>query len=633
MLQKIREKSSGWIAGVIVGLLVLTFALFGINSYFGTGTEPTVATINDTEIKSSQFQRAVYNIRQQVQRLMGESVSAEDPVFRQEALDRLINSEVMNQATYNYGMRVSDQRVYETINSLESFRSGERFEPAMYQRMLSTLGMSETMFEHQMRNDMMAEQFQSVIAESAFTTGSEVERLARLKNQTRDFQYSMISVKAFMDNIEVSDAEIQEFYQANKNDYVQPEMIKVEYLDLTVDIVAEKIELTDTEVEDYFNNNQVNYQIPERRQTWQAKIRIPKDYDGDAEADAKQKAEELVEIFKNNSDFIEVAEQHTTGPEEMIQVSISESGEMKQGVLKAEIDEVLFAMNIDDVSEPVKSDESFHVLKLLNVMEAEEKSLDDVRAQVEKDIRREKAQRKYFDLAEQVAALSYENPETLQFAADAAELVINETDFFSRESGDGLTSEPKVIQAAFSEEVLINQNNSEPIELDPERMVVVRLADRKSEGMKPLEDVREDIILSLKSNKAKQQVQELSQSLLEKTNQGSSFSEAAASLDLEVEAVEAIKRDDISINRSILRTAFRMGVPQGDKAIIDQVTMGNGDIAVIELNNVNYSEDLKGRVLDSVKAELIRYHAQMDWDGLFQQLKSNAEIKIFEDNL
>jgi len=633
MLQKIRDKSSGWVAGIIVGLLVLTFALFGINSYFGGGSEPVVAIVNDTEIKSTQFQRAFYNIRQQVQNLMGQSIPADDPVFKKEALNRLIDTELINQTTTGYGLRVSDQRVYEAINSLEMFRDGDRFDPALYQRTLLTLGMTETAFEQQMRYDMMSEQLQSAISESAFTIADEVDRVAKLKNQTRDFDYSIISVRSYMDAIETPDSDIAAYYEANKTDFVQSEQIKISYIDLTVDKVAEQIQLSEDDAENYFNANKFNYSIPERRQIWQAKIKIPTEFEGDAEAAAKEKADEFAGVFRTNTDFVQIAEQHSSAPDAEILVTLSESGEMKKGVLKAEIDEVLFSMTNDDVSEPIRSGDAFHVIKLIDVMQAEQKEFADVRDQVEKDLRRERAQRKYFDLAEQIAALTYEHPETLQFAADATELEIQESGYFSRESGEGLTAEPKIVAASFNEEVLINQNNSEPVELDPERMVVVRVSDRKPEGTKPLNEVRDQITEILKRKQAMAKVQETSQAILEKTGQGSSLSEAAQALDVEYSSVQDIKRDDVSVNRSVIRTAYRMGQPDAGNTAIDSITLGNGDVAIIELKEVAYSDEIKGKAIDAVTAELQQLRARMDWDGLFRQVKNDAEIRIFESNL
>ncbi len=633
MLLKIREKSTGWVAGVIVALLVLTFALFGINSYFGSGSEPVVATINDTEIKSTQFRRAVYNIRQQVQNMTGQSVSAEDPIFKQEALDRLINSEVMNQATYNYGMRVSDERIYQMINSLDTFRSEDRFDPMLYQRTLSQLGMSEALFEQQMRQDMLAEQFQGAIAESVITIESEIDQLARLKNQTRDFEYTVISVKSLMDQIDIDQESVKQYYAQNKNSFVEPEQVKIAYLELTVDKVAERIQLEEQAVQDYFENNRLNYQVPERRKIWQAKIRIPENYDGDAEADARAKAEELAGIFRNGDDFVAIAEQHTTGPNAAIQVSITESGEMKQGTLKQELDEVLAALETGATSEPVKSDQSFHVIKLLEVLAAEKKELADVREQVENNMRREQAQREYFDLAEQIAALTYENPDTLQYAADATDLAVMESDFFNRETDDGLVSEPEVIQAVFSDEVLLNGINSDPIELDPERMIVVRVIDRKAEGVKSLDEVSDEVIQRLKREQAMQMVKSIAETVMQSLAQGDTLEQAAAAAEQTVESVTEVERDAVSVNRSVLRTAFRLPAPKDGKRSFTKDQFGNGDIAIVELSAVNYQDELKGRLVDAAAAEVKRLRAQMEWDSLFQQLKSDSKINIFEDNL
>ncbi len=633
MLQKIREKSSGWVAGIIVGLLVLTFALWGINSYVGQGGEPVVAVVNDTEITSSEFQRAFYNIRQQVQNITGQSIPADDPVFQQEALNRLIDNELMNQTTIGYGLRVSDQRVYETINSLETFKSGDQFDPALYQRTLTTLGMNESTFEQQIRLDMMSEQLQSAIAETAFTVPAEVERIATLREQTRDFDYAIIRVKSFTEGLEIPDSEIVEYYESNHAEFVQPEKIQVEYLDITVDMIAELITLSAEDYINYFNANRINYQVPERRVIWQAKIKAKEEFEGDAEAAVLEKAREIAEVFRSNDDFVQVGEMYSSKPDDPLLVSISESGEMKKGVLKQEIDDTLFAMETGTVSAPVKSGDAYHVIKLIAVLQAEEKQFEDVRDQVEKDYRREVAQRKYFDLAEQAAALSYEHPKTLQVAADAIEIEPKTTGFFTRESGEGLAAEARVREAAFSEEVLLNGNNSEPLELDPERMVILRLAERQAEGTRPLDEVREEIRDILMRQAAMQKVQETSQALLEKTGQGQPLAAAAGELGIEVDSLQAVTRDAIDVNRSVIRTAYRMAQSGQGKTAIENITLGNGDVAIIELKQINYSQDIKGKTIDAVKAELQRLRALTDWEGLFRQLRDDATIEVYQSNL
>jgi peptidyl-prolyl cis-trans isomerase D len=636
MLQKIRDKSSGWVAGIIVGLLVLTFALFGINSYFGQGTEPVVATVNDTEIKSGQFQRALYNLRQQMQNLTGQSVPADDPAFRNEALQRIIDIEIMNQSTQSYGLAVSDLRVYETINRLETFQNDQGFDQALYQRTLNSMGMTEPAFENQIRNDMKAEQLQSAVAESAFTVPAEVKRLARIRQQSRTFNYAIIPVSDHVDDIEVTENEIVAFYEENRSQFVQPEQVRIGYIELTLDKVAERIEIAEDEIKNYFEANRINYIQPERRQIWQAKIKASdtEALDGDGDALALEKAEEIAGVFKSDADFVKVAEEYSSAPDSDILVTISESGEMQRGVLKQELDDILFTMSVGDVSEPVKSGDSYHVLKLVAIKEAEEKEIEDVREQVERDLRRQLAGKEYFEIAEQLAALAYEHPDTLELAADATDLEIQESDFFTSEGGNrGLTAERKVVTASFSEDVLLNGHNSDAIELDPERMVVLRVIERKAEGTKPLDDVRGDITEFLKTRMAAEKVHEISQAILEKLDQGMTLNEAAGEYRIEMQRAEGVDRDDISVNRSVLRTAFRMPAPDTGESRVDSVTMGDGDVAVIELTGIASAGELKGRTLDSVTAELRQLRAETEWNGLFDQLKSEADIRILESNL
>ena len=239
MLQKIRDRTTGWVASAIMVLLIIPFAFWGINYYFSGGQEPVVATVNGVDIKLTQFQRTFSNYRLQMQAYLGKSLTPEDEVYlKQQTLDKLIESELLNQVTTASGLRIDDQQVKEAIKNIDVFKGEDGFNKQFYEESVLRLGMPPAVYEQQMRLDMMSEQLQSAIVESDFITSQELEAAVVLENQLRDITYTIIPVDRFRDSIQVTDSDIEQFYKNNSHLYIKPESVKIAYLELALDKLA-----------------------------------------------------------------------------------------------------------------------------------------------------------------------------------------------------------------------------------------------------------------------------------------------------------------------------------------------------------------------------------------------------------
>lgn len=634
MLTNIRELATGWIAGTIVALLVLSFALWGVGSYFSEATEPYVAKVDDVEIKQSEYQRAFYNIHQQLEKTMGTQIDADDPLIKQEVVDRLIDSKLINQAITGAGLRVSDKKVIETINQIDLFRNDSGFDQSIYQRSVNAIGMEPALYEQQVRLDMLSEQLQAAVSESSFTTENEIENIVRLKKQHRDFSYVLVSVKKISDTLETSDEEIQNFYESHLPDFRQPQQVKIQYLDLTLDKVVEQINVSLDETEIYYSNNQQAYDDPEKRKLWLVKVGIPEKATDEQLEEVRAKASELREVILSGEDFKAIAEKYSSVSEDKIKVDISESGYITKGSLAREVDEVLFDLDKDEVSELIETDKAVQIIQLTDIQEAREKSFEEVKEQVEKDLRRELAQKRFFDLADQLAALSYEHPDTLEVAADAIDIAVEESDFFIRDGDhEGILAFAKVVDASFSEDVLQQGNNSELLELGDDQIVVLRVLDQHEEGQKSLEEVHDIVTTRVINEKARHQANEIGQSLLKQAMDKGELDSLLAEYDLELKQASEVTRDDINVSRAILRTAFRMEKPAAGESRIEGTQIGNGDFALVMLQNVSYPEKIMGIDIKKQTDEMKRVRAESDWDGFFEQIKATTDIQIISDNL
>ncbi|MEQ8937381.1 MAG: SurA N-terminal domain-containing protein, partial [Gammaproteobacteria bacterium] len=255
MLGQIRDRATGWIAGVIVGALIISFAFWGVSFYFGGDGQANVATVNDTNIDLQTYQRAFSNLRRQMQQIFGDEISLEEEeLIRQQTLQRLVDTEIINQIVRENNFQITDQQVAATITNLELFQDEEGFDRNKYEQGIASLGMAPAYFEQQLRMDLLSEQLQAGLTETLFVTKEELNDVLRMKNQVRDITYAIISIEDYKDEIEVSENDIQAYYDENKQRYASPEMVRIAYIDMDVEKIAENVEFTEQDLRDYYQS-------------------------------------------------------------------------------------------------------------------------------------------------------------------------------------------------------------------------------------------------------------------------------------------------------------------------------------------------------------------------------------------
>ena len=636
MLQKIRDKTTGWLAVAIVAILIVPFAFWGINYYFTGGTEPSIAKVNDADIKYNQFQRAYTNYRQQMQAMLGNSVlaPADEELLKQRTLDMLIDSELLNQVAMKIRLTASDEQVRETIKSIDVFKGEDGFSKEFYQRAVSMLGMPPAVYEEQMRLDMMSEQLQSAVVESEFASRQAAEYAARLANQERDITYTIIPAEKYIDVVEVSDEQIEEFYKENTSLYIKPEEIRIAFVSLSLDKLAEDVFVDDENLLKYYETNKAEYDEDEQRQITQILLKVEEDSTGEKKDAAKAEANIILEKIRAGQMFADIAKEYAENRE--IDFSINEYGFLGKGILQPEVEEVVYSMQKDEISDAIESKLGFHIVELKGIKGGIMNTFEKSRAEVEKDYRRKQAEQRYFDLVDRIATASYEHPDTLEIAAEETELLIEESGLFSRSgSEDGLTANPKIVEAGFSEDVLIEGHNSDVLELSDTEVVVLRVLERVPSARLPLETVRDEIINEIKFTAASGQAYELGQQVLADLEAGKDFNTISDERLIEWQETTAVKRNDVAVNRAVLRAAFRLGQPQDEKPVLGGISLGTGDYAVIAVVAVNdpAPETIKGVEIENTRKQLQALQAESGWQQFLREMKSSAKIRVYQDRL
>lgn len=631
MLQIIRDWTTGWLATAIVALLIIPFAFWGITSYFGA-TEPVVASVNDEKIKLTQFQRAFNLYRQQLQTLLDQDIDIDDEAVKRQALNRLIDSILLEQATRDSGLRVSDNQVLETIMGIEAFRTEDGFNRAYYEQTVLRLGMQPAAYEQQMRQDLSAAQLQSAVIESVFVSDEEAVLAARLQNQTRDFKYTLISARDIREELEVSEEEIREYFEKNKERYATPEKVRIAYIELSVDKLAEEVPVDEQSLQDYYASNKADFDEKEQRKINQLLIKIDEnDTDADIEA-AREKAVKIRQAIDEGKTFKDITEEYTDDPS----FSFTEYGFMLKGVLPEPVDEAVFALEPDGVTDVVQSEKGFHIIELVDMKGGVLNTFENNRAEVEAAYRKSLAEEQFFEQADRLAVAAYEHPETLEVAADETGLPIQTSELFSREgTEEGLTSREEITSASFAEDTLQDGLNSEMLELSDTHLVVLRVGEHQPESIPPLEEVREEVVSDIKFARGGELARDKGEFILESLREGKDFSTVADQHAVEWKEATEVKRDDVSVVRAILRKAFSMGGSGSDLPVYDGVALGTGDYAVIALESVQTpsADSLDEETIQQVKTELQESRSANAWSEMVQQLRKEADIEIYEDRI
>ena len=631
LMQKIRSWTTGWIAGVIMGLIIITFAVWGIN-FADQGSEPVVASVNGKDIKLRQFQQAYNNFRDQMQKYTGKSLTpGEEELLKKQTLDKLIQDEIINQATVDNGLQISDAVIRKAITNIDVFNGENGFDRGAYEIGVMQMGMTTAVFERQLRQELMANQLQYAVTNSAFVSEKEAVWLTRINKQTRDLTYTILPADELKDSIEISDDAIEQYYNKTSQGLSDPEQVRVAYLELSVEKLAEDIEIVEEALRSYYDDNKDKYDVKEQRKVHIVDFKLALNAEDKDIEIASSKAEKIRKLIASGISFTDIAEKHDDGsaPEMLV----SEHGFLARGILPKEVDEAVFSMSEGELSEVMRTDRGLHVFRVEGIKGGINNTFENAKEEVEKDYKRSEAEHKYFDLADTLVTLAYEHADTLEVAAEEVGIEIQESDSFSRNSATGILAEPKVLAASFDKEAIKSGENSEAIELNNNRLLVLQVLEHFPAEKKSLEAVREQVAQILKTEKASKMQREKGQEILQQLQQGSNLSQVAEALGFEWSQAEGVTRDDVSVNRKILRTAFKLGKPERDGLTFGGVEIGKEDYAVVAVSRIEYPITLNDEDIDKTKSMLLQSKANEEWSSVLDELKEKASISIYSSRL
>jgi peptidyl-prolyl cis-trans isomerase D len=634
MLQTIRDQVKGWLAVVIFTIMIIPFAFWGINYYFDQSGGVIAIEVNDEEITLADYQRAYQDMRQQWQTISGAPVEeAAEPLIKQRAKEDLIQTELLKQAGKQAGLSVGEQEVWQVIRQIPAFNDDDGFNMGLFEVAVSRSGLTPAGFLAGIKQDMAIEQLRNSMVATDFVTQPEISAYSSIVHQTRDFSYAVLSSDELKETMVVTDEQIQSYYE-NKDRYMEPEKVRIAYLVLSLAKIAEEVYLEEGELETYFSENKHNYEVEETRKVKQILVKLPEEPSEAAIDSQKTKAAELYALVKEGKELQDVAVNYAG--EQQASVEFSEFGFLTKEVLEPEVDEVVFSMAAGEISEPVQSRYGFHIMAVDEIQVGSEVTLAGKREEVEQDLREEKAAKQLYELTDRLAELTYESPDTLEVAADELGLQEQTSDFISREDpGVGIVAEPGVVSAAFSDEVLLEENNSELLELENDRYLVLRVLEHRSPMKKPLEDVRDEIITRIKYEQASDRTRERGETILEQLEEGKTKEELVLEFPLDWKTATGVTQDNENINRAVLRSAFGAGIPEAGRPLLEGASLGTGDYTVVIVYSVTRvdPDTIEKDELDALRGQILQAHITSTWTEFNNNLRDDADITVYEQTL
>lgn len=628
MLHFIRERAKGWVAWFIVGLISIPFALWGVNSYLNGPSDAVTATVNGQPIKQIEFQRAYKQYRDRMREAMGDRFDPslfEGESVKQSVLDGLIERKLLQLANAELGQRVSDSAINTLIKSTPAFQTEGKFDLERYRMLLARVGENPASYEAQLRIDILAKELTDAIQNTVVITPASIDTILRLEKQTRDIAYGVISAQSLSDQIQVSDQEVQAYYDMNKSKYLAPERVSINYIELSVDELAKAVEVNEQVLEQFYLENQNQFVGPEQRSASHILI------EGD-EAEALKTLSEIQQRLEQGQDFSDLARQFSQDIG-----SANDGGDLgyfQQNVMDPVFDQAVFSLSaIGDISEPVKTEFGYHLIKLTDIKQPEGKSFEAAHDDVEKMYRYRQAEDLFYEQAEKLADLSYENPDSLDITAESLGLEIKQTGEFTRDGGTGIASDKKIASVAFSEDVLSNNLNSAVIELSKTRLIVLHKNKHSLASQLPFDSISPAIAEQLKFEKARAKAKEQGEALLVQMKSG----ETSESLFSENDwyDTQVYSRASSEISAQILEHAFRLPQPTANSAEFTGFSASNGNYIVVKVTGVTEGNpaEVTDEDRDGLESYLVKTEGSSQVQAFIDSLKADADIKINREYL
>lgn len=623
-MEGFRNLVKGWLGKVLLVVLIVPFAIVGVESYFAGGGRVVVAEVNGEKIHQTELDPLVERQRQQMMAQMAEQggnpANIDVPKLRKQVLDGMISRLLLTQASNKAGYIISDEMVIKLIREVPAFQEDGKFSQTRYEMMLRQIGEDPASYPAKAKQELAYSMMIAGLGQSAFVTRAELERLAALEAQKRDIHYALVPAARFLADVSVSDEEIRKFYEANGKRFTTEETVAIEYISLKRNDFLARVTVSDADLQARYEEKVKDAASNEQRQAQHILITVD---DKTKDADALKKIKEVEKRARSGEDFAKLAKEFSQDPG-----SVANGGDLGfagRGMFDPAFEKSLFSLKQGEVSTPVKSQYGYHLIKLNGIQAEAAPAFAAIRSQIEQEVRLAKAEEMYAEQVEKLDAAVYEAADLKEPSA-AFGLAVTSVSPFARQGGDGIASQRKIVDTAFSDDLLKDGKNSQAVTLDDGSTVWLRVSQHLPAKLRPLADIsgliRNELVITKAGEKSKAVAEEVTKGLAG----GASLGEMAAKFQLNWANLPGADRQTQVPAPDILRTAFRLNRPAADKLSADSVALGMGYGVVAVSKVVDGSADMNP-MLNQMRGMLAENRSQQEFQDYVEFLRKDGDVE------
>ncbi len=614
MLGAIRKKTKGWVAIVVVGLIIIPFALFGIQDYANRSANTSIAKVDGEDIDINIYYKELNSQQRNLQQQLGAAYTQEiDNTLKQTLLDSLINEKLIENYANSLDIVTLDDEVRSVIEMNQAFIVDGDFSQDRYMQLLRLNSYSPATYELAQSKSLTRDQIKRNLSGSAFMSSTQSKQLNDLASQQREVSYIVLETDNYEDQVSVSQSQISDYFNENRSSFIEGRKVKVDFVELTLDVMDEPESPTNDDLKNLYDENAELYTNPERRRAQHILV------------ESEELANDLLGQIKEGADFTELAKANSQDTS-----SNGEGGDLgffERDLMGAEFDEAAFAMNIGDISEVIATDYGyFHIIKLTDIDPETMQAFEEVEEQLVSLYIRTSKEKLLFGSLEEFMNLSYE--ESLDMVADQFGLELKTSDFFAQGSSQ---YDQKFVASAFSPAVIDEGENSEVMEINSEKFVVLALSDLQPERERDLNEVEDQIESALKRAAAKEVIDNIAENIASALTSGDkqTANQLISENNLEWVSEGWIFRAS-ELPFEVTSLSFALSKPEEGRHTYSAESANMLTSLVIDLSGVKSPEE------NSDTGISVLYLNQQNnemYISLIKQLRENAEIKVFTDLL
>lgn len=638
MLQTIREKTTGWIATVIVGILIIPFAFFGVNNYFSDQAQLWVAKVGDAEISQDAYRQRFEEYRQQTRQMLGENFDPtqfETPEAKRRVLDALVEESLLRQAARDLGMAVSARQLQDEIMKIDAFKQDGQFSAQQYRVLLAAQGMTPVSFEQRIRDELEVRALPQALGRTTFATPSELDAYFRVRDQKRDVRFLELPAPDDATVGEPTEEDLVAFHGENADRYRTEEKVSIEYLMVDPAQVEIPTTVDEESLRERYEEQKSRYTEIEQRLASHILVKVAADAPAEAQMEAQAKASSLAQQARaEGADFAALATENSDDIGS--KGAGGDLGWIESGLTDPAFESALFAMQQGQISDPVKTTEGWHVIQLREIRPGDIKSFEAVRAEVEAEYLSAERERAISERAGRLVDITYRDPTTLASAAKELDLQIQQAGPFGRFGGeDPLTSHPEVLKAAFEARSIREQTASDPIDLGDGRTLVLRVTAHEPSVPMALDEVRDQVVSDWRRDRRSELADQRAAELLASWNDGSGLEAIASEAGVELQAKQGLTRGDASIDARLVQEAFSLPSPTEGSPQRAVVSLPGDRRALLEVESVTDGDPSTVPAMErqAVADQLAQAQAAAEVRELIDLLKQRYEVKLAEQRL